>query len=284
MAGDASREDLFAALWALVWAGEVTNDLWLPLRGPTPLPALTRPASGRPAGRRLVPAGPGRAVGGLRPVVAGRAACSPMRRPPDERRRALAELLVERHGVLTRSATLARGRARRIRRGVPRPQRHGDARRLPAGYFVEGLGGAQFASPGAVERLRDLRDPPPDAPPHVVVLGAADPAQPYGAAVPWPRRDAARVAVAGLRRDGRAGGRPPALYLERGGRGLLTFASPDDRALEPALAALADWVRGDRRRRAAIERVDGEPVFGSPLEAPLAAAGRADLRAMVLRA
>jgi ATP-dependent Lhr-like helicase len=65
----------------------------------------------------------------------------------------------------------------------------------------------------------------------------------------------------------------------------LTFASPDDRPQAPALAALADWVRGDRRRRAAIERVDGEPVFGSPLEVPLAAAGfRADLRAMVLRA
>jgi ATP-dependent Lhr-like helicase len=205
--------------------------------------------------------------------------------PPDERRRALAELLVERHGVLTRAGALAEG--------VP----GGYAAVYPAladletlgvcrrGYFVEGLGGAQFASPGAVERLRDLRDRPPGAPAHVVVLGAADPAQPYGASVPWPARDGARSparvfgAVVVLA-DG-----APAMYLERGGRGLLSFPSTDERVRDAALEALAGWVLADRRRRVAIERVDGEPVFGSPLEAPLAAAGfRADLRAMVLRA
>jgi ATP-dependent Lhr-like helicase len=77
----------------------------------------------------------------------------------------------------------------------------------------------------------------------------------------------------------------PAMYLERGGRGLLSFPSTDERVRDAALEALAGWVLADRRRRVAIERVDGEPVFGSPLEAPLAAAGfRADLRAMVLRA
>ena len=187
--------------------------------------------------------------------------------------------------MLTRSGTLAEG--------VP----GGYAAVYPAladletlgmcrrGYFVEGLGGAQFASPGAVERLRDLRDPPPDAPPHVVVLGAADPAQPYGAAVPWPSREGARSparvfgAVVVLV-DG-----SPALYLERGGRGLLSFPATDERVRAAALEALAGWILADRRRRAAIERVDGAPVFGSPLEGPLAAAGfRADLRAMVLRA
>jgi ATP-dependent Lhr-like helicase len=76
----------------------------------------------------------------------------------------------------------------------------------------------------------------------------------------------------------------PAVYLERGGRGLLTFTE-DDRALDAALAALAAWVTGERRRRAAIERVDGAPALGAPWEARLAAHGwRSDLRAMILRA
>ena len=60
------------------------------------------------------------------------------------------------------------------------------------GYFVEGLGGAQFALPGAVERLRAQRDDD-GAPP--IVLAATDPAQPYGAALPWPKRDGERAAA-----------------------------------------------------------------------------------------
>ena len=281
-AGEATREEVFTALWALVWAGEVTNDLWLPLRAPRRLPALTRAGAG--AGRRRLGRGRGApsAVAGRWSLAARLFADAP---PTDERRRALAELLVERHGVLTRAGTLSEG--------VP----GGYAAVYPAlsdletlgvcrrGYFVEGLGGAQFASAGAVERLRDLRDPPPDAPPHVVVLGAADPAQPYGAAVPWPRREGGRApsrvfGATVVLVDGR-----PVIYLERGGRGLLTFPATDERTLAAAVEALAAWVLGDRRRRAGIERVDGAPVFGSPLEAPLAAAGfRTDLRGMVLRA
>ena len=139
---------------------------------------------------------------------------------------------------------------------------------------------------GAVERLRDLRDAPPDEGAHAIVLGAADPAQPYGAAVPWPRRDGA------ARSPSRVFGAQvvlvdgaPVLYLERGGRGLLTFPEherPDAR--ERALAALAAWITADRRRRVGIERVDGDPVFGSPLEPLLAGAGfQTDLRGMVLR-
>jgi ATP-dependent Lhr-like helicase len=75
----------------------------------------------------------------------------------------------------------------------------------------------------------------------------------------------------------------PAVYLERGGRSLLTLTE-DDRALDAALAALAGWVTGERRRRAAIERVDGAPAVGSSWEARLAAHGwKSDLRAMLLR-
>jgi ATP-dependent helicase Lhr and Lhr-like helicase len=281
-AGAASREEVFAALWGLVWAGEVTNDLWIPLRAPRRLPPARRPASG--GHRRL--GGRGR---GAPSAVAGRwslAARLFRGAPPEgERRRALGELMVERHGILTRSAVLAEG--------VP----GGFAALYPAladletlglcrrGYFLEGLGGAQFAMPGAVERLRDLRDVPPDEGLHVLVLGAADPAQPYGAAVPWPRRDGGRSPsrVFGAQvvlLDG-----SPVLYLERGGRSLLTFPTgdrPDD--LERGLSAFAAWVTSDRRRRVSIERVDGEAVFGSPLERPLADAGfQTDLRGMVLR-
>ncbi len=279
----ASREDLFATLWSLVWAGEVSNDLWLPLRAPRRLPPPPRPGAGS---RRRRVGGPGR---GAPSAVVGRwSLAEPLFRdgpPPDERRRALAELLVERHGVLTRSAALAEGVPggfAALYTALADLETLGACRR---GYFVAGLGGAQFAMPGAVERLRDLREAPPGEDPRTVVLGAADPAQPYGAAVPWPRREGGRspsrvfgaqvVLVDGV----------PRVYLERGGRGILTFEPADPVSLAPALRALAAWIVADRRRRAAVERVDGEPVFGSPLEAALAEAGfRADLRAMVLRA
>ena len=194
--------------------------------------------------------------------------------------------MVERHGILTRPAALAEG--------VP----GGFAALYPAladletlgacrrGYFLEGLGGAQFAMPGAVERLRDLRDAPPDEGPHAIVLGAADPAQPYGAAVPWPRREGAARSPSRV-----FGGQvvlvdgAPVLYLERGGRSLLTFPAGDRLdALERGLSALAGWITSDRRRRVSVERVNGEPVFESPLERPLADAGfQPDLRGLVLR-
>jgi ATP-dependent Lhr-like helicase len=284
VAAQASREDVFATLWGLVWAGEVTNDLWLPLRAPRRLPPLRRPSVG--AQRRLRLGGAGR---GAPSAVVGRWSLAERlfrdAPPPDERRRALAELLVERHGVLTRAAALAEGVPggfAAVYSALTDLETLGACRR---GYFVAGLGGAQFAMPGAVERLRDLREAPPGEEPSAIVLGAADPAQPYGAAVPWPRREGGRspsrvfgaqvVLVDGV----------PRLYLERGGRGILTFGDADPACLAPALDALASWILADRRRRAAVERVDGEPVFGSLLEAPLAEAGfRADLRAMVLRA
>ncbi|MGE0027200.1 MAG: DEAD/DEAH box helicase [Thermoleophilia bacterium] len=284
VAADAPREDVFTALWALVWAGEVTNDLWLPLRAPRRLPALTRPSAGGVRRRR---AGGGR---GAPSAVAGRWSLAErlFRDAPaaDERRRILAELLVERHGVLTRSAVLSEGVPGGYAAVYPALTDLETLGTVRRGYFVAGLGGAQFAMPGAVERLRDLREAPLDGDPHVLVLGAADPAQPYGAAAPWPKREGA------ARSPSRAFGAQvvlvdgvPALYLERGGKSLLTFDGLEDGRLERAVRALAEWILADRRRRAGIERVDGEPVFGSPLEALLADAGfRTDLRALVLRA
>jgi ATP-dependent Lhr-like helicase len=278
---DAPREDLFAALWGLVWGGEVTNDLWSPLRAPRALPRL-RPAPARFGRRRLGSPRAGRSP------VAGRWSLAERlfaRAPsPPERRRALAELLLERHGVLTRAAVLADGVPggfSAVYSELADLETLGLCRR---GYFVAGLGGAQFALPGAVERLRDGREDAP-GPPEAVVLGAADPAQPYGAAVPWPRRGEGRAPSRAFGAqvvllDGAA-----VLYLERGGRGLVTLREPDPAWLEPAVAALAAWVLADRSRRVAVERVDGEPVFGSPLDPLLRAAGfREGTRALTLRA
>ncbi|MCC6830271.1 MAG: DEAD/DEAH box helicase, partial [Thermoleophilia bacterium] len=284
---EAPREELFAALWALVWAGRATNDLWAPLRAPRRRPAAQarppRPGTSRLSMRR----GPAR--GGMA-AVAGRWSLAERlftrgAAPPADRRRAHAELLLERHGVVTRGAVLAEGVPggfSGVYQALGDLETVGMCRR---GYFVEGLGGAQFALPGAVERLRDLRDRRPGEPVDALVIGAADPAQPYGAALPWPQRQARRSPsrVHGAQvvlLDG-----SPAVYVERGGRSLTTFRDPDPEWTGPALEALAAWVRADRSRRLLVERVDGEPVTGTPWAELLASAGfRVDLKGMLLRA
>jgi ATP-dependent Lhr-like helicase len=123
---------------------------------------------------------------------------------------------------------------------------------------VEGLGGAQFALPGAVERLRERHPEEPQ----LLVLAAADPAQPYGAALPWPRRAGARAArVAGawvVLRDGEA-----VLFVERGGRSLVPLREPDPEWLRAAFGALVAHVRAGGAKRLAVERFDGEPVAES---------------------
>ena len=130
------------------------------------------------------------------------------------------------------------------------------------GYFVEGLGGAQFALPGAVERLRELRTDRSGEEHETLVLAAADPAQPYGAAVPWPRRAGARAArIAGawlVLLGGEA-----VLFVERGGRSLVPLREPDPDWLRPALAALVAHVRSGGAKRLAVERFDGVPVVES---------------------
>ena len=130
------------------------------------------------------------------------------------------------------------------------------------GYFVEGLGGAQFALPGAAERLRAQRDD--DAAPPVV-LAATDPAQPYGGVLKWPPRDGrspSRVAGAYVV----LAGAEPVLAVERGGKGLVVLVEEDDARLGPAAEALAAAVERGRIRKLGIEKVNGEPVIGTPWE------------------
>ena len=265
-------EELQEALWDLAWAGEVTNDAFAPLRAPRlTLARAQRRANASRGGRRF-----SSRRGGAQAQVQGRwsltaplFAAAPA--DPSTRRRALAELLLERYGILTRELVLAEGVPGGFSALYPelsQLETLGVARR---GYFVEGLGGAQFALPGAVERLR-AQKAPEEAPP--LVLAATDPAQPYGAALPWPKRDAeprrpartpgATVVLAGAE---------PVLYLERGGKALQTLVAAEDPRIAPALSALADHARAGRLKRIALEKVDGEPVMGSRWEAALAEVG-----------
>ena len=171
---------------------------------------------------------------------------------------ALGELLLERYGILTREQVLAEGIPGGFSALYPelsQLETLGTARR---GYFVEGLGGAQFALPGAVERLRSVVDQ--DDPP--IVLAAVDPAQPYGAALPWPERGERRPARTPGAYVVLAGGEP-ILYLERGGRALQTLVGADDERVEPAMRALVEHVRRGAIKRLALEKVDGEPAMGS---------------------
>jgi ATP-dependent Lhr-like helicase len=164
---------------------------------------------------------------------------------------------LERQGIVTRDGVRAEG----IPGGYGAV--YGELKALETtgvcrrGYFVEGLGGAQFALPGAVERLRDRRRTDETA--EALVLAAADPAQPYGAALPWPKRAGARAArVAGAHvvlLDGEA-----VLYVERGGRTLVPLREPEEGWLREALAALVAWVRAGHAKRLAVERFDGQPV------------------------
>jgi ATP-dependent Lhr-like helicase len=185
--------------------------------------------------------------------------------------RALSELLLERYGIVTRETVLAEGIPGGFSALYPELsnlETLGTARR---GYFVEGLGAAQFALPAAIERLRGLRSDEPAGP---LVLAATDPANPYGASLPWPRREEESG-----RRPARVPGAyvvtldsEPVLYVERGGKGLLPLREPVEPEapwLREALETLADAARAGRIPRLGVERFDGEPVIGSPVGALL---------------
>jgi ATP-dependent Lhr-like helicase len=201
----------------------------------------------------------------------------------------LATVLLERHGVLTREAVAAEEVAGGFSAVYPILRAMEESGRIRRGYFVDGLGAAQFALPGAVDRLRSLREAPDDgtAGPAVRLLAAADPANPYGAALAWPRRGEAdrrplaRAAGAYVVLvDGAA-----ALYLERGGHSLQTLPALDDGAMvRPALAALRELVEGGRFRELVVTRVDGAPVASSTWRPLLEECGfAAGYRGFVLR-
>jgi ATP-dependent Lhr-like helicase len=208
---------------------------------------------------------------------------------PTERRHALAMRLLERQGIVTRDGVAAEGVNGGFGAVYPILRELEERGRIRRGYFVEGLGGAQFAQAGAVDRLRATKQGSgaDDRAGPAIVLAMTDPANPYGAALPWPRRGdddrrpfqrAAGASVVLV--DG-----TPALVLERGGRSLLTLpAADDDEVLAAALEALAAGVAEGRRGALEIQRVDGSPAGGSVVAEALGRAGfRASYRGWVLR-
>ncbi|MDX6672103.1 MAG: ATP-dependent helicase Lhr and Lhr-like helicase, partial [Solirubrobacteraceae bacterium] len=277
-------EALQEALWDLVWAGEVTNDAFAPLRAPRLTLARAqrervRARSGRRfSSRRTSASAQVQGRWSLTAPLSARDAAD-----PGARRRAQAELLLERYGIVTREQVLAEGMPggfSSLYDSLAALETLGVCRR---GYFVEGLGGAQFALPGAVERLRAGRDVSEEPP---LVLSAVDPAQAYGAALPWPKRDGEtrrpqRVAGAYVV----LAGAEPVLYVERSGKSALTFIDPSDPRLRAAFEALAEQVRAGRVKRVALERIDGESILGSPYGELLVELGfRQSPRALTLSA
>jgi ATP-dependent helicase Lhr and Lhr-like helicase len=261
---DFPAADLHNALWDLAWSGEVTNDAFAPLRAPRLRAVPSHERGGRRFARRRSAAGA--AVQGRWSLTAPLFAEAP---GPGAKLRAQAELMLERYGIVTRETVLAEGIPggfSTLYAELGNLELLGTARR---GYFVEGLGGAQFALAGAVERLRSL----PETDAAFQVLAATDPANPYGAALPWPkppsgRRPARAPGAYVLLRDGE-----PLVYVERGGRSVLRLVELDDAGLSAAMQALADAVSGGRLPKLGVEKLDGEPVIGSGHEEALLSAG-----------
>jgi ATP-dependent Lhr-like helicase len=264
--------DLVAALWELVWAGEVTNDTLAPLR------SLLKSSSAKEQRRSLR----GRSFRSRRagpPGGEGRWSLLPQREAgmsPSETERAasLASALLSRYGVVTREAVHAEGILGGFSAVYEIFRAMEEAGRVRRGYFVAGLGAAQFALPGADDRLRAERDAPEES--RTLVLSATDPASPYGAALPWPAREGARL-------ERRAGAQvilqdgALVAYLGRSESNLVTFlpeAEPERSAAAAAIAAaLAEPVDAGRRRALLIARIDGEDPDGSPLAPSLKRAG-----------
>ena len=282
------------ALWDLVWDGEVTNDTVAPLRAR--VASRPRKAGGGPKARsgarprarleRLSrlgpPAGAGRwsLVGPLRHQAS--ASTEPVLATPTEMAHAKALQLLERYGVLTREAALGEGIEGGFAGVYPVLKALEDQGRVRRGYFVAGLGAAQFALPGAVDRLRAARAATDrdDDEVEALVLAATDPGQPFGASLPWPDN-------AG--RPGRSAGAHVVLaaghvvaFLERGGRSLVTFPASVEHPTWPD--ALVSLVKDGRYRSIEIAKVDGRPVRETDTADRLRAAGFAEgYRGLVYR-
>ncbi|WP_207797143.1 ATP-dependent helicase [Arthrobacter glacialis] len=286
-----SDDELTAALWDLLWAGLISNDTFAPVRamlagGHTAHKQKAPPSRLRPARAGRYGRLPGRAAGaqrGVPPLGAGRwsalptSLADPTTEPSTQttlRSHALAELFLDRYGVVTRGSVMNQG----IPGGfglmykvLARLEETGKCRR---GYFIEHLGAAQFAVSATVDRLRTFSE---DAAlghraPQALALAATDPANPYGAALSWPPLDSGH-------RPGRKAGAlvvmvdgALVLYVERGGRTLLCF-SDDPVLISLAGAALVQVVKRGAIDKMAIEKVNGAGILDTPLAAALLAAG-----------
>ncbi|GAB3281226.1 ATP-dependent helicase [Parasphingorhabdus pacifica] len=290
--GIPTDENVTAGLWELVWSGSVTNDTLAPLRSLiSGRGAAHKPRRNAPRGRyaRLRAGRPSMPSRTGPPTVSGRWSLAPNpTTEPTRRAHARAEAFLERHGVLTRGALdteRVTGGFAAVYKVLRAMEESGRCRR---GYVIEGLGAAQFAVPGAIDRLRALsRADGPGEPDEAetVVLAAADPAQPYGAALEWPapigetrHRPGRKAGALVVLVDGDA-----VFYVERGGKSLLSFTDKDG-PLRSAARALAGSVREGWLEQLAVQRADGEGALGSHLAGVLTEAGfRATPKGLRLR-
>ncbi len=266
--GSSDDKALSAALWDLAWDGRVGNDTLAPLR------ALTR--GGRSAHRlkrtpaRVRSSRPRLSTTALRsapPDVAGRWFLLPERESdPTKRAHAVAESLLERHGVVTRGAVMSERTPGGFAAAYKVLSAFEDTGRCRRGYFVEGLGAAQFGTAGAIDRLRaHLRDNERPEKPTALALAATDPANPFGAALPWPPLESGH-------RPGRKAGAIVVLvdgvltlYVERGGKTLLTFSDDED-LLAIGIESLGRVVREGALGRLVVEKADGASILGQDSE------------------
>jgi ATP-dependent Lhr-like helicase len=280
LAQDGTDEaQLKQALWELVWAGWITGDTFAPVRamvGGSRRLGSRRPGSPAHRQRRQAPRLSRYSVAHAAtrtsdPTVAGRWSALPPAEPESTvRAHFQAELLLSRYGVLTKGAVAAEGIPGGFAMLYKVLGAFEDAGRCQRGYFVESLGGAQFAVASTVDRLRSYLDgvDPERRDYRAVVLAAADPANPYGAALPWPTKrqsDGAESDTA--HRPGRKAGALVVLvdgelawFLERGGRTVLSFTD-DPEAHHAAAAAVADLVSAGRVESILVERIDSAPVL-----------------------
>jgi ATP-dependent Lhr-like helicase len=284
IAGSATERQVFDALWDLVWAGLVTNDTFNPLR------ALAARAPRQPSGsssqRRPGKNAPSPAAGRWSLV----AQLAPT--PADATRRAHARALVllDRWGVVARDALAAEAIPGGFSAVYPVLRAMEEAGKIRRGHFVDGLGGAQFAFAGAVDQLRAARERGDGSAGsqarEAVLLAATDPANAYGAVLPWPasrRQDAGQprrsAGASVVLVDGDL-----ALHLDRGGRQLLSFPAAGGNEVVALAAGALRGLLADRRRRALrIERIDGESALDSPLRSAFEQAGfRAEYKGLAL--
>ncbi|WP_121250908.1 ATP-dependent helicase [Nocardioides ferulae] len=283
--GAVTDAELSAVLWELVWSGRISNDTLAPLRALSRTGGTHRPRRPPPrvrmssttGGRARLPARTGP------PETAGRWSLLPEVDPDATRRaHAAAERLLDRHGVVTRGAVVAErvpGGFAGVYKVLSAFEESGRCRR---GYFVGGLGAAQFGTAGSVDRLRTFAEVPATGhEPAAVALAATDPANPYGAALPWPSSGADDAERSGHRPGRKAGALVVlvdgalVLYVERGGRTLLTW-SEEPGELRAATTALADAAHRGALGQLTVERADGEQLLGAgstPLRTALQEAG-----------
>ena len=282
-----SDDAVISALWDLVWSGLVTNDTLAPLRSLVAgRGAAHKPRRSAPRGRyaRLRAGRPAMPSRTGPPTASGRWSLAP--RPsadPTKRAHARAEAFLERHGVFSRGALDGErvgGGFSAVYKVLRAMEESGRCRR---GYVVEGLGAAQFAVPGAIDRVRAFSRSEEE--PEAVLLAAADPAQPFGAALAWPEA----LGDTGHRPGRKAGalvvlvGGQLVLYVERGGKSLLSFTADEGR-LRQAADALAGAVRQGWLDELAVQRADGEAALRSRLAEILTEAGfRATPKGLRLR-